>query len=400
MLFISYYRIENAEVSVGLGCPPPQSSFVSGNERKSFQFHFHDYPKLSTTKDHFVASPTFIFNGHRWELRVYPGGTNEAAEGQVSVCLHYLSEGSITTRYGIKVIDKFGGSMKAKSSLQRRNFGGDTKSYGWSDFISRSDILDESINILDSDGTLTVAVSIEEELTDFVPQNPFPKTMKDMFNNEATADVCFEVSGVDAKEGTNENKSFYAHRWILEHCAPMLADICRSNDSGLVTALVDNVKPDVFHHLLSYVYGGSIPEEELEAHAKDIIDAADKHSIVSLKLEAEAAYVQSVDITFDNAMDNLLYADSMNCALLKEAVMTFLADNHREAAENISFTDDCPGHLMNDLLIAFSRNSNKDANIDDLTTLSVSELRRKLDSMGLEVDGSREAMIESIKNNS
>ena len=59
----------------------------------------------------------------------------------------------------------------------------------------------------------------------------------------------------------------------------------------------------------------------------------------------------------------------------------------------------CPQHVVNDLLIAFGRSSKKDAGteVDELTTLSVSAIRRKLDEMGLEVDGSREAMIDSIK---
>ena len=94
-----------------------------------------------------------------------------------------------------------------------------------------------------------------------------------------------------------------------------------------------------------------MPEEELKTHTKDIIDAADKYSIVNLKLEAEAEYVKSTDITMDNAMDNLLYADAKNCALLKEAVIDFLAENSIEAAEKISFND-VPGHLMKDLVFS------------------------------------------------
>ena len=132
------------------------------------------------------------------------------------------------------------------------------------------------------------------------------------------------------------------------------------------------------------------------------LDAANKYSIINLKLEAEAAYVKSTVITMDNVMDNLLYADAKNCALLNEAAMNFLAANHYEAAENISFNF-VPGHSMKDLILAFGRSSNSknDAkdDVDELTTLSVSDLRRKLDEMGLDVDGSREAMIESIKEN-
>ena len=107
--------------------------------------------------------------------------------------------------------------------------------------------------------------------------------------------------------------------------------------------------------------------------------------------------VESTDISLDNAMDNLLYANSMNIALLKEAVMNFLAENHREAAANISFSD-FPGHVVKDLLIAFSNYVNKDGNEASVDEMSVDALRRKLNIMGVkEVDGSREVMIESIK---
>ena len=56
---------------------------------------------------------------------------------------------------------------------------------------------------------------------------------------------------------------------------------------------------------------------------------------------------------------------------------------------------------MKDLLIAVGRKDKNDsstANVDEVTTLSVSALRRRLYKLGLEVDGSREAMIEAIKN--
>mmetsp|Transcript_11354 Transcript_11354/g.18787 ORF Transcript_11354/g.18787 Transcript_11354/m.18787 type:complete len:287 (-) Transcript_11354:526-1386(-) len=261
-------------------------------------------------------------------------------------------------------------------------------------------------------GTHYLIVSIEEESTTvFVPKNPLVKMMREMFNDGTTADVCFEVGTAEGKDDDDDRTKraktttpFYAHRSILEKCAPMLAAICGSNNDsgGVAVASVNDVKPHIFHHLLFYVYGGSIPEEELKTHAKGIIDAADKYSIINLKLAAEALYVQPADISLDNAMDNLLYADSRNCALLKEAVMNFLADNHYAAASNISFAD-FPGHVVKDLLVAFGRNSKKGVhgtNVDELTTLCVSALRRKLDKMGLEVDGSREAMIDSIKSHS
>ncbi len=390
-------RVKDAKASVG--CP-----------RSSFQIHFYDFSKLATTTDHYVASPKFTCNGHHWLLAVYPGGNNRAAEGNVSVKLKHLTEGTITVRYGIRIANKFGKIKKAKTSV-KRVFTADTNlgspMWGWDDFISRSEILDESQSILDDNGTLTIDVFIEEEPTTiFVPNNPLVKMIQGMFNDQTTADVCFEVSSSGEKEDNDGIKRaktttpFYAHRLILETCAPMLAALCGSNDSGgVVTASIDDVKPEIFHHLLSYVYGGNVPEKELKTNAKDIIDAADKYSIVNLKLTAEAAYVESTDISLDNAMDNLLYADSMNLALLKETVMDFLAENSVEATEKVSFAN-FPGHLSKDIFVAMNKVHGKRGGDDAFAAMSVSELRKKLDEKGLEVDGSREAMIESIKSHS
>ncbi len=393
-------KIKDAKVSIAIA--QPREGW------QPFQFNLKNFKDLTIRKGHYVETPEFSCNGHDWHLEIYPGGADGATEGNVSIFLFHQSEESITANYELQIIDKFG---KQEKAFQYANsFGGIGDGSGRKNFILRSDILDESQNILDSDGTLTVVVSIKP--TDvFVPKNPLLKMVKETFLEETTADVCFEVSSAEAKKGKKKKAKssdfFHAHSLILKKCAPMLADLFDlddDNDGKLATVTIADVKPDVFRYLLWYVYGGSVPEEDLATHAKDIIVAADKYSIVSLKLEAEAAYVKSTAITMQSAMDDLLYADAKNCPLLKETVMNFLAANHYEAAEKLSFTD-FPTHVVKDLLIAVGRNSNskKEASgaaTDELSTLCVSALRRKLDEMGSSVDGSREAMIESIRSSS
>ena len=53
----------------------------------------------------------------------------------------------------------------------------------------------------------------------------------------------------------------------------------------------------------------------MKFHAKEIIDVANRFG-VSLKLETEA-------FLMENVMELLLYAESKNCALLKEAAMDY-----------------------------------------------------------------------------
>ena len=391
-------RIENAKVSVAQPLPG----------WKPFHFKVQNFKDLPTTRGHYVETPEFSCNGHMWSLRIYPGGKGDATEGYVSISLSHHSEENISFNYVLEIIDKVGRKKNIKSGTCS------FQDLGWAcskNFIKRSKILDESKNILHSDGALTVSISIQEEPSDvFVPKNPLLNIIQDMFLDEDTADICFEVIGTTEVMGEQKraksSEIFHAHSQILKKCAPMLTDLFDLDGGGgkISTAIISDVKPDIFRHMLYYVYGGSVPDGELKTHAKDIIDAADKYSIVNLKLEAEAAYVKSTGITMDNVMDNLLYADAKNCALLKEAVMNFLAENSVLAAEQISFSD-VPGHLMKDLLVAFNRkgsskNEEGGTTTDDLTSLSVSALRRRLEEKGLDIDGSREAMIESIKNNS
>ena len=145
-------------------------------------------------------------------------------------------------------------------------------------------------------------------------------------------DVRFEVSCADVQTGdgngaASSSVTFYAHRFILEAFAPKLASLFTSNDEMITTVSIPDVNPTIFRHLLCYVYGGNVAEEELNAHAKEIIEAADEYVIVNLKLEAEAAYVKSTKITMDNFVDILLYADAHNLARLKTVVMDVLVEN-------------------------------------------------------------------------
>ncbi len=330
---------------------------------------------------------------------VFPFGENSNRCISIYRCLR--SEGKAIASFEVKMHGR-SGDVFVKQSEDCCYESTGKKSKGWSKFIRQIELP----KFLDEDGTLTLVVSIKEEkpkATLFIPKNSFFATMLSMFNDEETADVCFDVSKTEMiEDGTKRAKTsvtFHAHKCIIKKCAPMLADLFEPiNGNGEEIATIKDVEPHIFRHLLCYVYGGSVSEDDLKSHAKDIIDAADKYSIVNLKLEAEAAYVKSTKITTDNVMDDLLYADAKNCALLKEAVFDFIAKNGEEVIAKLSFNN-IPGHLMKDLLVVTTRKGKEDKNevVNDLNMLRVNALRLKLHEKGLNVDGSREAMIAALK---
>jgi len=400
------HQIVPSSTILEVGTPPPSSQRAPV---KPFQCKvlFHRFKGLSNERGKCISSPEFEYNGRNWCVNLYPRGNTEASEGYVSVFLKMCSKGSCTATWEIKVEAIESTLPLGLADLlfwekSTNTFDNETSQYGWDDFVKRSRITKKSRNLLDCFGTLAVVVSIQEEdelssVKPFVPKNDFNSMMRGLFLDEDTADVCFEV-------GTTQ--MFLAHRLVLKKCAPMLSTLFNSSNTlegdEMARAVITDVKPEVFRLLLASVYGRSMAEDDMKTHVKDIIDAADKYSIVNLKLEAEAAYVKSTKITMENAMDNLLYADALNLALLKEAVMDFLAENHVEAVKKVSFTD-VPGHLMKDLLVAFgmSKKEGKGNEMkEDFDVMRVSELRVKVDKMGLDVDGSREAMIEALRKSS
>ncbi|KAL7450476.1 hypothetical protein ACHAWC_002386 [Mediolabrus comicus] len=396
--------IRDGKISVAI--PPQRAGW------KSFQFNIHNFAAMNVPKSDFCLTPPFSCNGHQWVLIIHPCGCSQVMDGWMSIYLMNISERCISATYQMEMLNKFFGGVDHTSPQVSDHFFLTKRNHIALTF-ERCRIWDLSHNILDDNGTSSVVISMKEHgqgkeyppaLKPFIPKNPCQNMLQKKFLDEKTSDVCFEVSSSDSNNDrskkTKASDLFHAHRSILEICAPMLAALLPPRPDGeLAKASITDVKPDIFRYLLFYVYGGSVPEEVLKQRAKEIIETADKYSIVCLKLEAEALYVESTDITMENAIDNLLYADAKNCALLKETVLDFLAENSVEAGQNISFSD-LPSHMFNDLLVAFGRRDKSDIsenNNDKYSTMRVSELRRMLDEKGLDVDGPREAMIEALK---
>ena len=174
--------------------------------------------------------------------------------------------------------------------------------------------------------------------------------------NEESADIVFEAGGGESKSNARKKAktlpvTFPAHRLILKECSPTLAELCGSEGDKTTPIPIPDVSPDVFHHLLFHLYGGKVADDNMKSHAKEIIDAADKYGVVDLKLSAEACLVKTTTFSVENLMDHLLYADSKNCALLKEAAMDFMLENRDEVLEKVSF-DDAPGAFVRDVLVA------------------------------------------------
>jgi speckle-type POZ protein len=382
-------------------------------KERLFSVTFDNFEDLPSEKGQEVVSSEFSCFGAQWRISIYPGGHKESSDGMVSLFLQRCSEGrKKAIKYSLVVA-----KGDEDQRIQRFEYVfDDLNGWGWHDFCLRKEII-RSVNYSEGyleEGALTIHVRMA--LNEFTPKNPASSIMLKLFDDENSADVVFEIceqqkesenstSNGRKRAKTSAAKLYHAHRLILQHCSQELSALCATSD-GSTPIIINDVKPEVFRHLLYYVYGGEITDEEFVGHERDLINAADKYGVTNLKLEAEVWYVNNKDITIDNVIDTLLYAHAMNCALLKESVMDFIVE-HKEKVQRVSFQD-VPGDVCKDLLAAMSRTSGDDDedDLDDDSELDVEkmymkmrirDLRQKLHVKGLDTDGSREALIAKLK---
>ena len=399
---------------VDVGTPPLN---LSSNNWETKVVRFHGFETLPIGDNSNNFSPEFSCCGYQWCLSLI-----KFHGGSIGVYLHNMTNEDVTIEWALIMRNSNGTEDISYSPIDHDERHFDAHELGApvedADYWPSEQFADPSIDVLGlEEGTLTIEVRMKRDGSSrpseslevhkqFIPKNPILNNILKSFNDEESADVVFEV-GSKNQEGENSSKksktstNFYAHRLVLKDGAPLLAELCKPSAGGgsVATVSITDVMPDIFRHMLYYLYGGKLTDEEFKANAKDIIDACDKYGVVNLKLEAEACYVRSTVITVENMMDNLLYADSKNCALLKEAVIDFVVENGEDVLKKVSL-ENVPGGVFADLLTAVTREKKKAANTtveEDLSMMRVSELRMKLDEKGLDVDGSREAMITALQ---
>mmetsp|Transcript_924 Transcript_924/g.1601 ORF Transcript_924/g.1601 Transcript_924/m.1601 type:complete len:381 (+) Transcript_924:291-1433(+) len=370
---------------------------IDGMETYEFQLDGFESLPATATRGTPVLSPEFTCFGHQWRLRVYPGGIGFDRDRTVGVGLDHLSDDRINIEFIFSVKGEAGVTATRRftfefSSVQEIHASCTTVRFGHSEVAN---------SLVEGELVIEVRMKLIKPTTPssslpFIPTNPFSKLMLNKFMDKKSADVVFKVGG---EQVNAPPVIFHAHRLILEDYAPMLARLSGSGQD-LSPILITDVKPNVFHHMLYYAYGGKVAYEDLKANAKDILTAADKYEVVSLKLEAEAILVASTTITINNVMELILYANDKNSALLKEAVIDFIVENGVEVIEKLSF-EHFPGHLVKDVLIAVNRGKGKDeaGGGNGFRTMRVSDLRKQLYEKGLNFDGSRETMIAMLKKN-
>ena len=362
---------------------------VPSGKRATIMFRIHDFENRTEKLDEYFSTATGCAHGFEWYLKVYPRGDEESKDdsGDEYVSIYLFQEGkdNVIVEYEIRCHTT---SRKAEKFEFSSLYG-----HGCLRFVKRSEILDKSKGYLDDLGTLNVEITIEpyvEKKSIWYPKliesNPFTT---DLFNSrDDTGDVVFDVEGKHCK----------AHKNVLSFRASTLASMADDSDSEVVQ--IEGVSHGDFSILLQWIYAVLEPSQIDEVwkdqkKVTSILVAADKYECIDLKLLSESVLADKF-LTKESAANLLILADSHSCPLLKEAAVNIIIENAAEImlSEDWNLVGES-NHLKQEINMYLKSDFPDEEK--EFNGFSISDLRRRLENVNLEVDGDRKMLVDRLK---
>lgn len=357
-LVFSETQLSTGMESIHIGTPPASFSCW-----ESKTFYVHNFFELSDANgdDNVVLSPTFRCLGHDWTFDVYPGGVDDAEDGYVSVFLCNRSRAKVTIDYEILLKTNNGeGSKRYTKDSEGETFHAapgakdEPNASGDYDFFERAELKEKSSEYL-VDGALVIELRMKLSEGSYQSKRyPRPlsttfKTFADIFEDKDTCDVAFNVKGVPT----------IAHKCIIKSQAPDFYDMCEtySLENPMV---IDDVDSECFEILMSYLYGGDVYPQEWQEDYEAILKAASKYGFASIKEEAEAWYLNSLEFTAENAIDKFMEADGNDFTVVRDAAKKFMIEHAEEIVKTEAFDRLHESlSLMKEIFVAAAQNSKK-----------------------------------------
>jgi len=257
-------------------------------------------------------------------------------------------------------------------------------SHPFPDFVDRS--------MAQEDGPFSVGVRIRIRERKY--WRPIANRSDDflrLLESKNESDMCFKVG----------DSSIRAHRCILALRAPKFLDIIgtgtgEKHDHNAAIELPD-LDPSVFRKLLRVLYRNSTPTVSImKKFGLELLKMADRFGCQTAKLMIESDLAEYV-LRATNAAEMLIVADSLSCALLKEAIIEVFKSNQDKVMDSPSWATVAESAPLLDELLQSTRRKRKRSGDSSVDRMNVSTLRRNLEEKGLDVDGTKDMLIKRLK---
>ena len=250
------------------------------------------------------------------------------------------------------------------------------------DVVELSQVLDPNNKVLGGPDNSSLQVNLiiqpKQEIEYNFSSSSLVSNMLKLFDDVKMIDIAFRFP----------SKYIFAHTFVLQVMAPDLFGTLGNpvNEDEMKVIPMKDCNPDVFYHVVRYLYGGGLPKKEfILEHGMQLIDMANKFGITDLKLEIEAMLVSSQVINLSNVIEYFSFSDAKDCALLHEYAISMLMARKDDVFSS-DFDDICTPKLVRQMMLA--KHDSGD---------SVAVLREMLLQRGLCIDGSKKTLISRIE---
>jgi speckle-type POZ protein len=369
---------------------------------------FHNFADLPHEKGDYTESPVLQCHGHSWTIRIYPGrpswtirtypgGGCLSDESSLFADLRCKSRPSagLKTEFFVSVGSIIGDRCAIHTFTKESN------TYGYPKFASRERVLATNSEYL-KNGTLNVYMDIKVYLdpSDIVIWTPRRKTLHTdllkILESGEGSDITFRV-GDEAIQG---------HKTLLSAGATALAQLVEGVSNGHELS-IDGVEPSTFRAFLHFLYSNTLPTgfgtDDMDVMMA-LVEMASRFGCVSLKLFAELQLVKA-GVLVENAVEFLLFADSHCCALLREEALKFCVTNlsavkassgWAKLKESLALLDELIGAVIA-TTTSTPNPQHGPTSSTDYEGMPVWMLRSKLDLHDLDLDGTREMLIQRLQ---
>ena len=351
------------------------------SDKQTIQWTVGDFENLQHQNGEALHCPVLGCHGFSWKADLYPRGEFED-DHDISFSISLVkgpdNQSFPKAKYSIQMgcwhIDEFSGDVGTR----------------WS-YIQRSRVIGSRGQNL-SDGNLIIKVTIQIYLDRpkfWAPTKTLNSDFLKFLESKELSDVIFAVDG----------EKFPAHRFILAVYAPTLAELAEDAPDGTEIE-IDKVDKQTFQVLLRFIYWGETPpQEQLSQNAYNLLKVADRFGCVGLKFLAESELIRS-GMTTINVAEMLLFANAYSCALMKESARAKIAGCPSEVVASHAWPKVKESNpLLAEIVEAFVAKKPARNRTNDIETMDVSTIRRKLEEIGDDIDGTREMLAKRLKKN-
>jgi hypothetical protein len=150
-----------------------------------------------------------------------------------------------------------------------------------------------------------------------------------LLEDQTLSDIAFQV----------KKETIKAHSIIVAAGSPVFAAMLQQDfiEKQTKTVEIKDIKPEVFKQLLHYLYTGKAFLIEKEGMAHDLLVAADKYGVDTLKEECAAILARNLKI--ENAARTLIIAHLHSSSRLHEATLSFMSKHGKAICSRSDWMD-------------------------------------------------------------